>query len=93
LKHSEIDHIFNNKLNKIYQLDEIPTHSLPKVPKANESLSLPALKPKNNNFTIRQRSKPRIETSKDLSGSERVPASKVTNETAAQRREKAASTL
>lgn len=31
LKHSEIDHIFNNKLNKIYDLDEIKISTLPKV--------------------------------------------------------------
>ena len=31
LKHPEIDHIFNNKVNKIYDVDEIKICTLPKV--------------------------------------------------------------
>ena len=30
IKHSELDHIFSNKLNKVYDIDEIKEHNLPK---------------------------------------------------------------
>ena len=60
LKHSEIDHIFNNKLNKIYDLDEIKVTTLPKVER-NDNFSMDN-QSKRNNFMIKQRSRKSTES-------------------------------
>jgi hypothetical protein len=55
LKHSELDHIFNNKLNKIYDLDDIKPSTLPR-PRQSESY-LEDVQSKRNNFQIKQRNR------------------------------------
>jgi hypothetical protein len=60
-----MDHIFNSKLNNIYQLDDIQNQSLPKLAKLSDSSTFPVRKAKQNNFTIKQRSRPTIEAQKE----------------------------
>lgn len=55
LKHSELDHIFSNKLNKVYDLDEIKPSTLHR-PDIDYGYSMDSKKQKQN-FTIKQRNK------------------------------------
>lgn len=87
LKHSEIDHIFNNKLNKIYDLDEIKVSTLPKVERTDNFAM--DNQSKRNNFLIKQRSRKSTE-----SRSPNLERKRESNtESALSRREKAKSTL
>ena len=62
LKHSELDHIFSNKLNKVYDLDEIKTQTLPKPNiELDFGYSLDQKqRPKQAQFNIKQKSKPHL---------------------------------
>jgi len=63
LKHSELDHIFSNKLNKVYDLDEIKPQTLPK-PDIQLDLGYSMdqrQRPKQSSFNIKQKSKPQLE--------------------------------
>lgn len=61
LKHSELDHIFQNKLNKVYDLDEIKTNTLPKPSIELENTYALRNQKQNNQFIIKQRSKASLE--------------------------------
>jgi hypothetical protein len=65
LKHSELDHIFTNRLNKVYDLDEIKETTLPKPEGLGYSLEAQRSK-QNNQFTIKQRSKPNLANKPDV---------------------------
>lgn len=67
LKHSELDHIFSNRLNKVYDLDEIKETTLPKPEEVNLGYSLDTKRSKlNNQFTIKQRSKQNLANKGDV---------------------------
>ena len=61
-----MDHIFTNKLNNVYELDEIKAHNLPK-PEIELGFSLDSKKGnKQNQFTIKQRSRKNLEVKKGV---------------------------
>lgn len=90
LQHSELDHIFNNKLNKIYDLEDIKGHNLPKPDIELNGSFIDEMKPKKQHFMIKQRSKPSVKD-KSLS-TERKNNSQI-NDGALARRAKAKNTL
>ena len=61
LKHSELDHIFTNKLNKVYDINDIKEHNLPK-PEIDLGFTTEKRSPNNRSkeFTIKQRSRPQL---------------------------------
>jgi hypothetical protein len=60
LKHSELDHIFTNRLNNVYDLEDIKEHNLPR-PDIDLALSGEHKRPKQNQFSIKQRSRVQLE--------------------------------
>jgi hypothetical protein len=79
-----MDHIFTNKLNNVYDLDEIKPSTLPRPDRGDEYEN----KKQKQAFSIKQRSKPHLENkSQRERGGEKNP-----NDARA-RREKANSTL
>lgn len=55
LKHSELDHIFNNKLNKIYDLDDIKPSNLPRPQHTDNPLA--EMQARKGNFQIKHRNR------------------------------------
>lgn len=57
LKHSEMDHIFSNKLNKVYDLDDIKPSTFPRPDRGDDY----EMKKQKQMFSIKQRSKPQLD--------------------------------
>lgn len=60
LKHSELDHLFSGRLNRVYDLDEIKPSTLPRPEHLDPMGHSLDSKRAKGNFTIKQRSRPQL---------------------------------